>query len=90
MSFYNKIYNTVYSTIYRTGKVILYSAVYSTRVRVTDQEVGPAGQRQSGAGAGRRFRVLFRIIEQDQELANILKSQLKSFSKKSFFYVYVF
>ena len=36
--------------------------------RVTDQEVGPAGQRQSGAGAGKRFLVLFRIIERDQEL----------------------
>ena len=37
--------------------------------RVTDQEVGHAGQRQSGAGAGKRFLVLFRIIEEDQELA---------------------
>ena len=36
--------------------------------RETDQEVGPAGQRQSGAGAGRIFLVLLRIIEQDQEL----------------------
>ena len=35
---------------------------------VTDQEVGPAGQRQSGAGAGKRFSVLIRITEQDQEL----------------------
>ena len=35
--------------------------------RVTEQEVGPAGQKQSGAGAGKRFRVLFRIIEQDQD-----------------------
>ena len=43
--------------------------------RVTDQEVGPAGQRQSGAGAGKRFPVLLRIIEQDQEmLKNIEKS----------------
>jgi hypothetical protein len=36
--------------------------------RVPDQEGRPAGQEQSGAGAGRRFLVLFRIIEQDQEL----------------------
>ena len=36
--------------------------------KVTDQEGRPAGQRQSGAGAGRIFLVLFRIIEQDQEL----------------------
>ena len=36
--------------------------------RVTDQEVGHAGQRQSGAGAGKRFLVLFRIIKQDREL----------------------
>ena len=35
---------------------------------VTDQKVGSAGQRQSGAGAGKRLLVLFRIIEQDQEL----------------------
>ena len=35
--------------------------------KVTDQEGRPAGQRQSGAGAGRIFLVLFRIIEQDQE-----------------------
>ena len=44
--------------------------------RVTDQEVELAGQRQSGAGAGKRFIVLFRIIEQDQELVNC---SLKSF-----------
>ena len=37
--------------------------------RVTDQGVGPARQRQSGAGAGEGFLVLFKIIEQDQELA---------------------
>ena len=36
--------------------------------RVTDQEGKPAGQRQSGAGAGKRFLVLFRVIKQDQEL----------------------
>ena len=35
--------------------------------RVTDQEVGPAGQNESVAGTGMRFLVLFRIIEQDQE-----------------------
>ena len=35
--------------------------------RVTDQEVGPAGQRESGAGAGKIVLVLLRIIEQDQE-----------------------
>ena len=44
--------------------------------RVTDQGVGPAGQRQSGAGVGEIFLDLFRIIEQDQELT--LK-YLKSF-----------
>ena len=36
--------------------------------RVTDHEVGPAGRRQSGAKAGKRFLVLFKIIEQFQEL----------------------
>ena len=36
--------------------------------KITDQEGGPDGQRQSGAGPGRIFLVLFRIIEQDQEL----------------------
>jgi hypothetical protein len=38
------------------------------KIRVTDQEGRPAGQRQSGAGARKRFLVLFRIIERDQEL----------------------
>ena len=33
--------------------------------RVTDQEVGPAGQRQLGAGGGQIFLVLFRMIEQE-------------------------
>ena len=48
--------------------------------RVTDQEVGPAGQRESGAGAGKRFLVLFRIIEQDQELViKLLKVNLDHF-----------
>ena len=37
--------------------------------RVPDQGVGPAWQRQSGAGAGEGFLVLFKIIKQDQELA---------------------
>ena len=41
--------------------------------RVPDQEGRPAGQRQSGAGAGKRFLVLFRIIEQDQELVQNCK-----------------
>ena len=36
--------------------------------RVTDQEVGPARQRQSVAGAGKRHLVLFIVTEQDQEL----------------------
>ena len=44
--------------------------------RVTDQEVGPAGQRQSGAGAGKRFLVLFRMIEQDQELVKKVGNNL--------------
>ena len=48
--------------------------------KVTDQEGRPAGQRQSGAGAGRIFLVLFRIIEQDQELVKkILKSHFISY-----------
>ena len=34
---------------------------------ITDQGVGPARQRQLGAGAGERF--LFRMIKQDQDLA---------------------
>ena len=38
------------------------------KIGVTDQEGRPAGQRQSGAGTGKGFQVLFRIIEQDQEL----------------------
>ena len=37
--------------------------------KVIDQGVGPAWQRQSGAGAGEGFLVLFKIIEQYQELA---------------------
>ena len=36
--------------------------------RVTDQEVGPAGQRHLGTGAGKIFLVLFQIIEQDHDL----------------------
>ena len=36
--------------------------------RVSDQGVGPAGQKQSGAGAGEKYRVLFRIIKQDNKL----------------------
>ena len=36
--------------------------------RVSDQRVGPARQRQTGAGAGGRFLVLFIIIKQDQEV----------------------
>ena len=46
---------------------------------VTDQEVGPAGQRQLGARAGKRFLLLFIIIEQDQELVKIGKSYFGSF-----------
>ena len=38
--------------------------------RVTNQGVRPAGQRQLGAGAGKRFLVLFRIFKQDQELVS--------------------
>ena len=46
--------------------------------RETNLEGGPVGQRQSGAGAGRVYLVLFRIIEQDQELVkNIEKSFFK-------------
>ena len=36
--------------------------------RVNDLEGGPAGQRQLGPGAGKRFLALFRIVELDQEL----------------------
>ena len=39
------------------------------KITLTDQEVGPAGQRQSGGETGKRFLVLFRINEQEQELA---------------------
>ena len=43
--------------------------------RVPDQEGRPAGHWHSRAGAGKRFLVLFRIIEQDQELVqNSFKS----------------
>ena len=34
--------------------------------RVTDQELGPDGQKQSGVGTGKRFLVLFKIIKLDQ------------------------
>ena len=37
-------------------------------IRETDQEGKPAGQRQSGAGAGKKFLVLFRLNEQEKEL----------------------
>ena len=37
--------------------------------RVTNQGVGPAWQRRWGAGAREVFLVLFKIIEQYQELA---------------------
>ena len=48
--------------------------------RVTDQEVGHAGQRQSGAGAEKRFLVRFRIIKEDQELViKLLKVNLDHF-----------
>ena len=47
--------------------------------RVTDQYVGPTGQRHPGAGAGKGFLFLFRMIEQDQELVKIIKSLLYSF-----------
>ena len=36
----------------------------------------PAWQRQSGAGAGKRFLVLFRIFEQDQELIQTRPGEL--------------
>ena len=42
--------------------------------KLTDQEVGPAGQRQPGARAGKRFLVLFQIFQQDQRfVTNSLK-----------------
>ena len=36
--------------------------------RITDQAGRPAGQRKLGAGAGKRFLVLFRLIKQDHKL----------------------
>ena len=38
------------------------------KIRITDQGVGSAWQRQSGARAKRYSLVLFGLIEQDQEL----------------------
>ena len=49
--------------------------------RETYQEVGPAGQRQLGAGAGKRFLVLFRKIEKDQELVKKDQSVFRSLKK---------
>ena len=49
--------------------------------RVTDQGVGPAGQRRSGAGAGERVLVLDIIIDQEQELAS-------KYLKKKFFLIF--
>ena len=51
--------------IYREAGYMDWSCSWK---KVTDQEGRPAGQRQSGAGAGNKFLVLFRLIEQDQEL----------------------
>ena len=45
----------------------MYGLVLFMR-RVTGQEGRPDGQRQSGAGAGKKILVFFRLIEQDQEL----------------------
>ena len=36
--------------------------------RITDQDVGPAEQRQPEAGAIKGILVLFRMIQQDQEV----------------------
>ena len=48
--------------------------------RLTDQGVRPTGQRQLGAGGGERFLILFRIIEQDQEmLYKYIKVVFRSF-----------
>ena len=50
--------------------------------RVTDQEGRLAWQGQSGAGEGKRFLVLIRIIEQDQGLLKKIvkrKSKFRSF-----------
>ena len=38
------------------------------KIGITDQGVGPAWQRQSGARAERDTLVLFGLIEEDQEL----------------------
>ena len=45
----------------------IYGLVLFMR-RITDQEGRPGGQRQSGAGTGKKFLVLFGLIEQEQEL----------------------
>ena len=50
------------------------------KVGVTDQEGRPARQRQSGAEAGKRFLVLFRITEEDKELVKIVITLFKSFN----------
>ena len=75
---------TIHHTIYWTGGTIHYMGWWEPgnktlqrgrilllvmfKKRVPDQEGRPAGQRQSRAGAEKRFLVLFRIIEQGQEL----------------------
>ena len=48
------------------GKIF---GLFMFKRRVSDQGVGPAGQKYSGAGSGERFQVPFKIIEQDQVLA---------------------
>ena len=50
--------------------------------RVSDQGVGPDRQRQLGAGIGERFLVLFRVIEQNRELALNSSKSFRSFKKK--------
>ena len=51
--------------------------------RVTDTEMGPAGQKQSGAGAGKRFLVyfFFIIIEKDQELVSYFEKSFENHLK---------
>ena len=53
-----------------------------SRKRVPDQEGRPVGHRQSGAGAGKRFLILFRLIGQDQDLViKKGKTHFRSFFK---------
>ena len=47
--------------------------MFEIKKKITDKEVGPAWQRQSGARAERYSLFLFGLIEQDQELEENVK-----------------